>query len=157
MPLTRDRMPSTLEIREQYGHRTIGRGKWLTGECPFHGGSDSFRINTESQGWVCMSCGAKGGDALAYVMQLDGMSFVDAAKQLGCWEDAPDDRRPRNPRPAGLSAGDALHVLREEARLVGVAAAMLSAGQPLGDGERSRIAQAAGRINLISGGLDAQA
>jgi hypothetical protein len=155
MPLVRERMPGTLEIRERYGHRTSGRGKWLTGECPFHGGSDSLRVNTETNGWCCMACGAKGGDALAYVMQLDGLGFVDAAKQLGCWEDAPDGRVPRNPRPAGLSAGDALHLLREEARLVGVAAAMVGAGQRLADTERQRVLEAVGRINLISGGLDA--
>jgi DNA primase len=34
----------------------------------------------------CFSCGAKGGDVLAFHQQLHKMSFVDACKDLGAWE-----------------------------------------------------------------------
>jgi len=34
-----------------------------------------------------MACGAHGGDVLAFHRQLHGMSFVQAARDLGAWED----------------------------------------------------------------------
>jgi hypothetical protein len=34
-----------------------------------------------------MACCAKGGDVLAFHMQRYGLSFIDAAKALGAWED----------------------------------------------------------------------
>jgi hypothetical protein len=155
MPVARERIPHTREVLEQHGQRPQGRGDWLTFGCELHGGSDSLRVNTKTNGWCCMACGAKGGDAIAYVMQLDGIGFVDAAKQLGCWDEAAHGPAPSNPRPAGLSAPDALYLLREEARLIGTAWAMQRAGHVLTDAESERALQAVGRINLISGGLDA--
>jgi hypothetical protein len=154
MPLLADRKPNTVGYLESRGLKLSGPGKWKTTLCESHGGSDSMRVNTETGGWCCMACGAKGGDALSYVMQVDGLSFIDAAKALGCWQDAPDGHVPRNPRPAGLSAGDALHLLREESRLLGVAWAMQRAGHQLSEAESQRALEAVGRINLISGGLD---
>jgi hypothetical protein len=32
-----------------------------------------------------MACGAKGGDVLAFHMQLNGLGFIAAAKSLGAW------------------------------------------------------------------------
>jgi DNA primase len=60
-----------------------GPAKWKTTECIFHDGSDSMRINSESGGWVCMACGEKGRDVLAFYMRRHGVDFVSGAKALG--------------------------------------------------------------------------
>lgn len=39
--------------------------------------------------FCCFSCGAKGGDVLAFVMQRDGLDFKRAAQSLGAWLEAP--------------------------------------------------------------------
>lgn len=36
---------------------------------------------------MCMSCGEKGGDMLAYEIKDGGREFVDTAKPLGRWVD----------------------------------------------------------------------
>lgn len=100
------------------------RGVWRTTSCAFHGGSDSMRVNLRSGAWCCMSCGASGGDVLAYHMRAHGLDFVEAARQLGAWIDdsgGPIIRRDR--RPAGLSAADALALMRADALLIAQEAA----------------------------------
>ena len=86
----------------------IGRGKWRTTRCDFHGGSDSMRVNSESGAWVCMACGSKGGDVVSHHMQRTGLAFPDAARALGAWDDA---KTRREDRPRTLSARDAMHVV----------------------------------------------
>ena len=39
----------------------------------------------ERGAFKCMTCGAKGGDLLAFHMRRHGLSFIDAAKALGAW------------------------------------------------------------------------
>ena len=67
MSFDRTRLPDPIEYYENLaGLRFKERGgKWRTTACNFHGGSDSLRINTASGGYICMSCGAGGGDVLA--------------------------------------------------------------------------------------------
>ena len=90
MSFNRDNLPDTTAYFENAGLALKGPGKWKTTRCEFHGGSDSLRVNTESGGWICMACDAKGGDVLAYEMQSTGTEFVQAAKALGVWVD--DDK-----------------------------------------------------------------
>jgi DNA primase len=54
------------------------------GLCPFHGDNQpgSFRINTDNGGFVCYACGTKGGDILAFTMQLHGLCFREALEKL---------------------------------------------------------------------------
>lgn len=121
--------------------------KWKTTRCEFHGGSDSMRINIATGAWVCMSCGAKGGDVLAYEINLEGRDFIDAAKCLGCWE---DDGRPQViSRPTPLSPRMALSVMAFESTLAAVAAANVSNGVVLTDQDRNRLMLAANRINSL--------
>lgn len=60
-------------------------GKWRTTRCEFHGGSDSMRVNTQTGAYVCMACGARGGDVLDYERAVTGADFATAARALGCW------------------------------------------------------------------------
>jgi hypothetical protein len=121
--------------------------KWKTTACNFHDGSDSMRINTTTGAWVCMACGAKGGDVLAYEMAITGREFVVAAKALGCWVD--DGKPLANTRPAPLPPRAALQVIGFEATLIAVAGGNLSRGLALSTVDLSRVMTAAGRIHRI--------
>ena len=66
--------------------RLIGRGHWRSALCPFHEDTHpSLRINIDNGAYRCMVCGAKGGDVLAYHRARHGLSFQQAAHDLGAW------------------------------------------------------------------------
>ncbi len=50
--------------------------------CPFHNEkTPSCKIDHASQLWHCFGCG-EGGDIFAYVMKIEGLTFVEAVKSL---------------------------------------------------------------------------
>ncbi len=50
--------------------------------CPFHQErSPSFMVNEEKNMWHCFGCG-KGGDAFAFVMEIEGLDFREALQLL---------------------------------------------------------------------------
>jgi hypothetical protein len=151
MSFDRNQLPEPVAYFESQGLRLTGpsRAKWRTTECRFHGGSDSMRINTESGAWVCMSCGEKGGDVLAYEIAVTGADFVQACKAVGAWVD--DGKPQAAQRPTVLSPRDALQVLSFEASIVAVAAGNLAAGVPLSEADRVRLLTCANRINRLAG------
>lgn len=59
------------------------------GPCPFHEGyqpGGRFRVNLKSGAFRCRTCGAYGGDILAFLMDRDRLVFPDAlAKLAGDW------------------------------------------------------------------------
>ncbi len=58
------------------------RGKNWVGLCPFHpDSSPSFTVNEEKQIYYCFGCG-EGGNVFKFLMRLQGLSFVEAAKLL---------------------------------------------------------------------------
>lgn len=64
---------------------TLKRHGWNDGGlCPFHADNSrgSFRINTETGGFKCFSCGAGGGDLIAFEQKINGLSFPDAIAKL---------------------------------------------------------------------------
>jgi hypothetical protein len=150
----RDRLPDPVSYFESEGLKLSGPGKWRTTECRFHGGSDSLRINTETGGWVCMSCAAKGGDVLSYEMQMHGSEFIEAAKALGAWDEAVAPRGVRH-KPLSFSPRAALEVLRFDSLHVAVAACNLAQGIALSDLDRSALVQAAARIEMVAGEVTA--
>lgn len=54
------------------------------GLCPFHADNKpgSFYVNTQTGAYTCYSCGSKGGDIVAFIMERDGLAFHEALKQL---------------------------------------------------------------------------
>lgn len=57
-------------------------GRNFKGLCPFHQErSPSFNVNPERKGYKCFGCGA-GGDALRFVMEIEGHSFPEAIRKL---------------------------------------------------------------------------
>ncbi len=106
-----------------------------------------MRVNITNGAWVCMSCGEKGGDVLAYEIKVGNRDFVDAAKALGCWVD--DGRPQRHAKPTPLSASQSLSVLAFESTLVAIAACNIANGVKLTDADRARVLVAANRMNRL--------
>jgi DNA primase len=57
-------------------------GRSYVGLCPFHQEkSPSFNVNRERQIYHCFGC-QKGGDAISFLMEVEGLSFTDAVRDL---------------------------------------------------------------------------
>lgn len=58
------------------------QGRNYFGLCPFHGESTpSFSVAPEKQIYHCFGCGA-GGNAFSFVMEMEGLNFLEAVKRL---------------------------------------------------------------------------
>lgn len=151
MGFERHLLPDPVSYFEAEGLTLKGpsSSKWKTSECRFHGGRDSMRINIASGAWVCMNCGAKGGDILSYAMQAHGIEFVEAVKSLGAWV-GDGKAPPPNQKPPSLPPRAALQVLAFEAQLVAIEASRIGNGiTPTAD-DLSRIRAAANHIMTIA-------
>jgi hypothetical protein len=87
----RDRLPEPLDYYRRHLHALRIGGDWASTRCPFHDDRNpSLSVNITHGGFICHACGASGRDVLAFHMQLNGMDFITAAKDLGTWEDSHD-------------------------------------------------------------------
>jgi DNA primase len=70
--------------RENYG------GYWVL-RCPFHKAGQeinpSLNLHQVDGHFRCHACGIRGGDILDFYMKFTGKGFIDAACDLGAWED----------------------------------------------------------------------
>ncbi|TWI57760.1 DNA primase [Halalkalibacter nanhaiisediminis] len=58
------------------------QGRQYTGLCPFHGeNTPSFSVSPDKQLYHCFGCGA-GGNVFSFLMELEGLSFIESVKQL---------------------------------------------------------------------------
>ena len=99
------------ELISSYGVQVRHAGTSLKACCPFHHEkTPSFNINQNKGFYHCFGCG-ESGDAIKFVMKMDGLSFPEAAKKLAAQcgvtiaekadpEDAARPRRRRRRRPA---------------------------------------------------------
>lgn len=148
MTYERERLPDPLSYYESTGLKLVGKGKWLTTACLFHGSRKTLRINTDSGAFVCMAgCGARGGDVLAYHMQAHGLEFVEAAKALGAWVD--DGKPVVHRRPTPLTPRQALEVMAVECNLVAVAAGNVAHGVTLSQADLTRVLTASNRVTRL--------
>ena len=71
-----------IELVSQYV--TLKRaGRSYKGLCPFHTEkTPSFTVSPDRQAYYCFGC-QKGGDAFSFLMEHDGVSFVESVRQLG--------------------------------------------------------------------------
>jgi hypothetical protein len=84
----RTKLPSPESFWASQGITLKSKKGWLMAKCVFHDDHHaSLGINTETGGFFCHACGAKGGDVLAAYQLLIGCDFVTAAKALGAWEE----------------------------------------------------------------------
>ena len=121
----REALPHPAEWLERIGIEgpRERRGVWRTYRCPKHGGW-SLRVNTESGAFCCMAGCGSGGDLLAFEQWRAGASFIEAARALGAWRDDPSGPLVRTDRrPAGLSASDALALIRRDVESLAIEAA----------------------------------
>ncbi len=71
-----------VEVVESYNIELKRSGAGLKACCPFHNEkTPSFNINPARQSYKCYGCG-EGGDAIAFVMKMDAMSFREATEML---------------------------------------------------------------------------
>jgi len=119
---------------DQFGGRLPRESSsgWASFVCCFHQShgdgskrrSKSLRINLRVGNFVCMSCGVKGPDVLAFLMSRDGLDFKRAAQSLGCWRDgglSPADKarieRDRRDREAKWARIEALEAANRRERI----------------------------------------
>jgi len=59
------------------------KGKSYRARCPFHNGNNdsTFSVNSEQQFYHCFNCGVS-GNAVSFIMEYDGIEFVDAIEVL---------------------------------------------------------------------------
>ena len=86
-------------------------GKDYVGLCPFHNEkTPSFTVSTEKQMYFCFGCGTA-GDVFEFLMKKNGMSFLEAAKQLAARYgiEIPEGSAPVShhgtPKPPGRTRG----------------------------------------------------
>ncbi len=81
-----EQLKSSIDIVKVAGEyvrlkRVGATGRYL-GLCPFHQEkTPSFNVNQPRQIYKCFGCGA-GGDVLKFVMEIEGLTFPEALKQL---------------------------------------------------------------------------
>jgi DNA primase len=78
-----DRLRARVDIVDVIGAAVkLGKGGKPRGQCPFHGSkSDSLAVDPENWRARCWGCGWT-GDAIAFVRDHYGLSFMDALRQL---------------------------------------------------------------------------
>jgi hypothetical protein len=85
----RDRVPSVAKLLALLSIETTkpnGSG-YAQVRCPLHGEKNpSLSIHLERGHWRCFACGETGGDALELYRRTRGLSFAQAARELGAWE-----------------------------------------------------------------------
>lgn len=85
----RARLPDAGKYYADQGLKLTGGGEWRNALCPFHPDTKpSLRVRLDTGAFRCMVCGAHGGDVLAFHRQRHGLSFKEAAQQLGAWRAA---------------------------------------------------------------------
>ena len=153
--LIRDKLPDALTYYESVGLILQGRGKWRTTACQFHGGSDSLRIHVERGAFICMACGAKGGDLLAYHQAAHGLGFVDAAKALGAYQ---EDGNPHHgsSRPTPIPARVLLESVAHELTVASIIATDMVKDRAISATDSARLVQASGRIGYVAGVANAK-
>jgi DNA primase len=79
-----EQLKSSVDIVEVVGQyvRLKKAGARYVGLCPFHTEkTPSFGVHSVHQFYKCFGCGA-GGDVIRFVMQIEGLTFYEALKQL---------------------------------------------------------------------------
>lgn len=81
-----DQIKAKLDIVEFIGrYVTLKKaGRHYTGLCPFHSEkSPSFVVTPERDMWYCFGACHEGGDAIAFFMKWENLTFYEALKELG--------------------------------------------------------------------------
>lgn len=77
--------PIDFYIWEGHHVETRKKGEWKSGGlCPFHNdhNAGSFFISSLNGAFKCFSCGASGGDVIAYTQKKHELTFLEACQRL---------------------------------------------------------------------------
>ena len=83
-----DGLRAQLALSDVVGRRVKLKrsGRELVGLCPFHTEKTaSFGVNDQKGVYYCLGCGAS-GDAIRFVMETEGLRFLEATRWLGAEE-----------------------------------------------------------------------
>src|SRR5215470_19179490 len=84
------------DVVARYGIELRRSGSALVGRCPFHADRGRPNLTVYRSGrWICYRCQAK-GDAIAFMQQIEHLSFREAVRCLGSSS---------GPSPAGRTRG----------------------------------------------------
>src|SRR5690606_37000357 len=83
------------DVVASYGIDLRRVGRTLVGRCPFHtdSGRPNLYVYPATDSFYCFRCGI-GGDAITFVEQSDGVTFLEAVERLGGGEARFSDRPP---------------------------------------------------------------
>lgn len=79
-----DRVRKGIAIEDVIGQHVVlePRGQDLVGVCPFKGcAPDKFSVQPRHRFFYCFGCQSS-GNVIAFVMQLEGLTFPDAVRRL---------------------------------------------------------------------------
>ncbi|MGC6439491.1 MAG: DNA primase [Candidatus Puniceispirillaceae bacterium] len=80
MALLRTRVPLSSLVQKRV--KLVKKGNRMNGLCPFHNEkTPSFYVNDDDGFYHCFGCQAS-GDAITYLREQDGMSFMEAVRHL---------------------------------------------------------------------------
>jgi hypothetical protein len=89
---SRLQLPTPMSLLYQLGfvaQKANAKG-YIKLHCPFHKDGNektpSLSMHKSDGHYRCHACGAKGGDILAFYMNITGKPVITAAKELGAWE-----------------------------------------------------------------------
>jgi len=84
----RDSLPAAHDYYANELKRFYPKKRQATSLCPFHNERHpSFSVNLKSGAFFCFSCGASGGDIIAFHMKRHNLNFINACKDLGVWHE----------------------------------------------------------------------
>ena len=147
--LTFENLPDPISYYESQGHRFKSKGKWMTTDCPFHGGSDSFRVHAASGAFKCMNCLKHGGGIVSHYMQYHDVDSKQAGIALGIWKERFNSRVTSKPSP--IPASKLLELLCFEVQLVWNELTRIKLNKTLSSDDSERVRTAAQRILWIAG------
>jgi DNA primase len=145
----RNLLPDSTAYHEGTGEPLSGPGAWGTKACPFHGGSDSMRVNRKSGGWRCMACGEKGGDILDFQMKLHGLDFIEAARSLGAYVEDGEPHRGRSTQTT-LPAREAMELAAKAMLVALVVTSDIRRGVIPSGADWLAFLEAAGQVEAIA-------
>ena len=111
----RERVRDATDIVQLIGERVELRraGRSFKGLCPFHTEkTPSFTVTPDRQIWHCFGC-SRGGDAFAFVMETEKVTFPEALRMLA---DRAGIEMPKQERVPGEEMFDRLHQANALAR-----------------------------------------
>jgi hypothetical protein len=111
-------LPAARTFYQQEFGSALGKERrgWAQTKCCFHGGQSktSLSLNMDEGHFRCFSCGASGGDLVAFVMRRDQVKFTEAAQVLGAWRAAPESLEARRARTAMQAERDRQRAAAEQ-------------------------------------------